>query len=312
MCPIQFREDGPPHGPPAFMDFALFERIIADLPALRDLHLQGLGEPMMHPRFFDMVECATNRGIRVTTSSNLTLLNERRAERAVSSGLDTIHVSIDAASPELYARIRVRSRLDRVSAGLARLLAARAARSSRTPHLRLTAVVMRQNLHELPDLVRLAHRWSFESMFVQHLAHDFGEDRLPARYRPMRRFVEEQTLLNEDAGRIERYFGQARQVAGELGIELRLPRVTPTRHPPGTPGSQRCDWPWRGAYLSYQGLAMPCCMIATPDRLNFGSVAAQSIQTVWSSSQYERFREQLASEMPPDVCESCSVYTHTF
>lgn len=24
MCPIQFRQDGPPHGPPAFMDFDVF------------------------------------------------------------------------------------------------------------------------------------------------------------------------------------------------------------------------------------------------------------------------------------------------
>ena len=55
MCPIQFRTDGPPHGPPAFMDFELCVRIIDDLPGLRELRLQGLGEPMMHPRFFDMV-----------------------------------------------------------------------------------------------------------------------------------------------------------------------------------------------------------------------------------------------------------------
>ena len=45
MCPIQFRRDGPPHGPPAFMNFEVFTRVIDDLPSLRELHLQGLGEP---------------------------------------------------------------------------------------------------------------------------------------------------------------------------------------------------------------------------------------------------------------------------
>src|SRR5829696_6112932 len=80
MCPIQFRRDGPPHGPLAFMEFDSFTRIMDELPNLRELHLQGLGEPLQHPRFFDMVDYAAAKGIRVTTNSNLTLLNARRAE----------------------------------------------------------------------------------------------------------------------------------------------------------------------------------------------------------------------------------------
>src|SRR5579884_4279385 len=58
MCSIQFRQDGPPYGPPAFMEFSTFTRIIDQFEGLRELHLQGLGEPMMHPRFFDMVAYA--------------------------------------------------------------------------------------------------------------------------------------------------------------------------------------------------------------------------------------------------------------
>ncbi len=64
MCPIQFRQDGPPHGPPAFMDFDLFERLLGQFPELERLQLQGLGEPMMHPRFFDMIELAVGAGDR--------------------------------------------------------------------------------------------------------------------------------------------------------------------------------------------------------------------------------------------------------
>src|SRR5512139_2455041 len=79
MCPIQFRQDGPPYGPPAFMEFNTFTRVLDQFVGLQTLHLQGLGEPMMHPRFFDMVEYASTRGIRVTTNSNLTLINARRA-----------------------------------------------------------------------------------------------------------------------------------------------------------------------------------------------------------------------------------------
>jgi MoaA/NifB/PqqE/SkfB family radical SAM enzyme len=157
MCPIQFRTDGPPHGPPAFMDFAMFERIIDDLPTLRELHLQGLGEPMMHPRFFDMVRYAKARGITVSTNTNGTLLNERRAAECVSSGLDTMHISLDGASAETYEHIRERAHFDRVLRNLDHLLRARRRDEERHPRLRLVMVIMRQNLHELPELVRLAH-----------------------------------------------------------------------------------------------------------------------------------------------------------
>jgi MoaA/NifB/PqqE/SkfB family radical SAM enzyme len=312
MCPIQFRRDGPPYGPPAFMEFEVFTKLIDECHHLQELHLQGLGEPMMHPRFADMVGYAVRRGIRVTTNSNLTLLNVQRAERCVTSGLDCIHVSIDGATPETYERIRIRSRLERVLHNINLLLDARARLVSQRPDLRMVVVAMRQNLHQLPDLVRLAHRYHMESVFVQHLCHDFGESSLPAHYRPMRDFVDAETLLREDPERIERYFGEARVVAKEVGIELRLPRTRPRPHPVGTSGPERCDWPWHGPYVTYQGLAMPCCMIATPDRLNFGNIAAQGVDAIWNGEAYQAFRLRLASDEPPEICTSCSVYTRTF
>lgn len=312
MCPIQFRKDGPPHGPPAFMPFESFVKLLEEMPDLEELHLQGLGEPMMHPRFFDMVEHAASRGLRVTTNSNFTLITPRRAERVARSPLQALHVSIDGAVAETYEAIRVRARFDRLLQNLERFAAARRALATPGPRLHLVAVVMRRNLDELSGIVRLARRFDAEQLFVQHLCHDFGEATLPEHYAPMRDYVEDQTLLNEAPERIEAAFGEARRVAADLGVDLRLPRTRPRLHPPGTPGRERCDWPWRGAYVSYQGLSMPCCMISTPDRLNFGSVARDGIQAVWDGEAYEAFRRALDSDEPPDICRSCAVYRGTF
>ena len=312
MCAIQFRQDGPPYGPPAFMPFETFTRLVDQFPGLRELHLQGLGEPMMHPRFFEMVAYAAGRGVRVSTNSNLTLLNARRAELCVTSGLETLHVSLDGATAATYERIRLRAHFDRVLAHLELLLAARERQRSERPHLRLVMVIMRQNLHELPEIVRLARRYRMGAVFVQHLCHDFGEASLPERYRPMRDFVSEQTLLGEEPERVERYFGEAREVAAALGVELRLPRTRVRPHAPGTPGRARCDWPWRGAYLSYQGEAMPCCMVSTPDRASFGAMAAHGVDAVWNGAEARAFRERLDSDDPPDICRSCAVYNGIF
>ena len=312
MCPIQFRGDGSPGGPPAFMSYELFCRLVDGFPALTELHLQGLGEPLMHPRFFDMVRYASSRGIEVSTNTNMTVLSERRAEECVASGLARVHASLDGASAETYEFIRVRARFERVLRNLRHLAEAKARLRGARPEIRLVAVAMRRNLDELPALVRLAHELGIAHVSVQHLCHDFGESSLPEQYRPMRAFVEDETLLHEDPERVRRAFDGARAAAAELGVALRLPNVRPRGHASAVPGRSRCDWPWRGAYVSWSGEAMPCCMVATPDRINFGSMAKQGVAEVWSNEAYSEFRRRLESDDPPEICRSCAVYHGTF
>src|SRR6266566_2160468 len=148
--------------------------------------------------------------------------------------------------------------------------------------------------------------------FVKHLCHDFGESNLPTHYRPMRDFIQAQTLLEEDQQRIEHSFGAAQSTAKELRVDLRLPAIRRRQYLPSTPGSVRCTWPWSGAYVSYQGYAMPCCMVSTPDRINFGNIAEQGVEETWNSTSYQAFRDQLASDEPPEICRSCSLYAGTF
>jgi radical SAM protein with 4Fe4S-binding SPASM domain len=311
MCPIQFRTDGPP-GPSAFMHFDTFCKLIAQFGALTELHLQGLGEPLLHPRFFDMVRHAAARGVRVSTNTNLTVLTAGHAASCVASGLHTMYVSLDGATAESYEAIRVRARLDKVLRNLRRLMAAKAAAASALPHIAMVAVAMRQNLDQLPGLVRLASAEGVHTLSVQHLCHDFGEAGLPEQYRPMLHFIDRQSLLGEDPARVEAVFVEAREQARRLGVTLRLPPLTPRVHAADVPGRQRCDWPWRGSYISYDGKAMPCCMVSTPDRINFGDMANDGVAQVWNNPAYQAFRERLSSATPPDVCRSCAVYSGTF
>jgi MoaA/NifB/PqqE/SkfB family radical SAM enzyme len=312
MCPIQFRTDGSPGAAPAFLELDTFCRLLDQFPDLAELHLQGLGEPLMHPAFFAMVRHAVARGITVSTNSNLTVLSERRAAECVASGLSRIHVSIDGADASTYEYIRVRSRYERVLRNVRRLVAARSAADASTPEIRLVAVVMRTNLHQLADLVRLAYDLQTPHLSVQHLCHDYGEQSLPEKYRPMRAFVEAETLLGADPEAVRAAFERARAAARALGVTLRLPNMQPRPFAAGTDGRSRCDWPWRGAYLSYSGEAMPCCMVSTPDRISLGNMAREGVAAVWQGKAYETFRRDLADGPPPEVCRSCSLYHGTF
>jgi|HigsolmetaAR202D_1030399.scaffolds.fasta_scaffold18942_2 Predicted Fe-S oxidoreductases len=312
MCPIMYRRDGPPHGPPAFLDFDAFVRLVDQFPALEELHLQGLGEPLMHPRFFDMVRHAASRGVRVTTNTNLTILNARRAKECVASGLDVLHVSLDGATAEMYESIRTGARWETVMANLDLLIRARREAGSDRPHLHLVMVIMRRNLRELPAVVRLAAEHGFAEMFVQHLCHEYGESTLPEEYRSMREFVGQETLLGEDAGLVAATFEQARIIAESTGITLRLPPLAGRPERQAMKGRDRCDWPWRGAYFSYQGFAMPCCMVSTSDRIHFGNAIEQGVERIWNGPAYQEFRNRLDSDEPPEICRSCAIYNSTF
>lgn len=312
MCPVQFRMPGPVRSSTALIEFDVFCRLIEQFENLSELHLQGMGEPLLHPRFFDMVRFAARRGVRVTTNTNLTVLAERQAAECVTSGLHTMHVSVDAASPAVYGAIRVKARLDKVLRNIGRLLEAKKASRSVFPHLRLVAVLMRQNLGELPALVGLASDVGAECLSVQNLSHDFGESSLPEQYRPMRAFIDEQMLGTDDLQQVLDTFEQARSEAARLGIQLRLPSIEPRAHAQDVPGRSRCDWPWRGSYISYDGRAMPCCMVSTPDRINFGNMAEEGVTTVWNSNKYAQFRRGLSSGNPPEICRNCAVYSGTF
>jgi len=310
MCPIQFRRDGPPYGPLAFMPFERFVELLDQLPGLRELHLQGLGEPTMHPRFFDMVAVAAARGMRVSTNSNLTLWSTRRARECIASGLAEISVSLDAATPAVYERIRVRAHFGKVLRNLRRLMAARA-EARAALDVRIVMVLMRGNLREIEPVVRLAAAEGVTRVFVQHLCHDNDEASLPSQYRPLSAYVEEQRLDRaRHAADVAASFAVARAAAADVGVELRLPRLGFDAPAPRTvPG---CDWPWRGACISYSGDAMPCCMVATPDRMSFGNVFASSVDAVWRNQGYRDFRAALRSPPAPAVCRACSLYRGTF
>src|SRR5690606_29311054 len=90
MCTAHARRDAV-----AELSLGRFCCLLDQMPGLESLHLQGLGGPMLHRHFFEMVVMAVARGIRVSVNTNLTLLTPRRAERCITSGLTALSVSLD-------------------------------------------------------------------------------------------------------------------------------------------------------------------------------------------------------------------------
>ena len=90
-----------------------FKKLVPAFSEVRHVHLQGWGEPFLHPDFFEMVAIAKGANCRVGTTTNGTLLNREKIEKVVESRLDILAFSL-AGTGEENDRIRKGTRLAKV------------------------------------------------------------------------------------------------------------------------------------------------------------------------------------------------------
>ena len=148
-----------------------------------------------------------------------------------------------------------------------------------------------------------------DAVLVQRLAHPLDEPTLPGRYIPVRSFIDTAQLRPADEERAAVIFAEAAALAEELDVTLNLPRLHAAAP---TSGAGHCTWPWDGVYLTARGEMLPCCMVGTPDRANFGSVAEAPLAAVWNGAAARSFRAALAGSQPPRICTSCALYHGEF
>jgi radical SAM protein with 4Fe4S-binding SPASM domain len=312
MCLVRYRPKlGRTEGA---MSFETFKNIVDELPALEKITLQGLGEPLLAPDLFRMIEYAAARGVRMGFNTNGTFLTRERAERLVRAGLDWLHVSVDGATAETYESIRHGSSFERVRTNVMGLVETMRRLEATRPAVQLVFVAMRRNVAEIPALVRLAHQWGVGRLWVQNLSHSFDDTMDSGGYQEIKLYAAREALWGTgDRALAEDAFARAQATADELGVELRLPRLeepTAQARAPGTPG---CHWPFESAYVKYDAKVQPCCMVMGSDRAILGDAESETFAAVWRGAEYESFRQGLTeSGEPPDVCRGCALYRRVF
>ena len=91
--------------PPLAMD--RFFTVLNELAELgcRKIHLSG-GEPLLRPQIPELIAHATTLGLRVTMTTNGTLIDKTLARRLVEAGLRGVNVSLDSPDRRVHDRIR--------------------------------------------------------------------------------------------------------------------------------------------------------------------------------------------------------------
>jgi len=112
----------------AFHDELSDEQVFGVLEQALDLEVPYLsfsgGEPMVHPRFFDMVEYVCGRNGQLKIETNGHYLNPENCARLKALGVKAVQVSLDGASRETFNRMRVRGDFDLALQGVRNLHAA--------------------------------------------------------------------------------------------------------------------------------------------------------------------------------------------
>lgn len=88
-----------------YMDYDLFTRIIDENSHIQFVNLFLWGEPLLHPRIFEMIAYAKSKGIEANMYSNATLLDQEKSRMLLESGLDRLVISLDGVD-SAYESIR--------------------------------------------------------------------------------------------------------------------------------------------------------------------------------------------------------------
>ena len=145
-----------------------FERIVESLrslPAPPEVFFGGLGEPLAHPDIVDMVRQVKSAGSTAELVTNGTLLNRTISKELIEAGLDKLWISLDGATPESYADVRLGAALPEVLNNLADFRQARWSKYHPVhldlllkPQIGIVFVAMKRNIADLPAVFSLANR----------------------------------------------------------------------------------------------------------------------------------------------------------
>jgi radical SAM protein with 4Fe4S-binding SPASM domain len=271
-CPSGLRSFTRPTG---MLKDDLFKKVIDQLsPTLSYLTFYFQGEPYLNPKFLEMVQYASSKGIYTATSTNAHYLDEENARKTIASGLDRLIISIDGTEQETYQSYRVGGKLEKVIEGTKNILRLRKEMKSQTPHVVFQFLVVRPNEHQVPE--------------VYALAKELGVDRVALKTAQIYDYKNGSDLIPTQ----DKYSRYQREENGLFSIKNEL--------------MNHCWKMWHSCVITWDGKVVPCCFDKDAHYV-MGDLSKQSFKEVWNSKEYNEFRSSLLrSRSEIEMCKNCT------
>ena len=192
------------------MPVEVFEKVAAEyFPRARRVALGCAAEPMIHPKFRDILAIAGRYRVPdLWFPTNLLPLTEKTAEAIVSARVTTVAASIDGVTRETYEKIRIGGKWERLIGRLDLLNEVRTKHGARRPRLRIIFTWMQSNRHELRLLPAFAAEHGAAELDVRFVTPTTGVDVAP------------ELLDGEDPEVLRAELAATAREAGSRGIRL--------------------------------------------------------------------------------------------
>ena len=140
-----------------------------------EIKIQGMGEPTLQgDEYFKMIRYARESHIWVRTITNASILHHKDYYRKlVDADPNEIQISIDGATKEVFEGIRHNSRFDKVVRNCK--LINQYCEDKKVQRTKMWTVVQKENMHQMKDLVYLAHEMGFKDMVFSLNLTDWGQ-----------------------------------------------------------------------------------------------------------------------------------------
>ncbi len=243
------------------------------------------GEPMMHPRFFDIVDLFGEMNPEISTNGHF--LSEEACRRLAASSLRKIIISYDGVSPEAYNIYRRGGNHALVTEGIRRLAGAIRENGS-SMKIELQFLIHRGNEHEASAAAVLASSLGagFTIKSLQVLDNGRAGEWMPAGNGTSWNIMSERKL-KPSAGGKSRYI--------KSGNEWK-PAPSPSRG---------CLRLWTTAVITSDGDMVPCCYDKNASHV-MGNLNKQTLRDIWHGKQYNSFRDAvMKSRSLIDICRDC-------
>lgn len=232
------------------------------------------GEPFLNPDFLEFVKQAKQKRIYTSTSTNAHFITEEKAAQIVASGLDRLIISIDGMTQQTYENYRIHGQLHKVIEGANRLVAAKRAAKSTTPHLIFQFLVVKPNEHEVPQ--------------VFDLANEIGIDEVRLKSAQVYDFHQGNPLIPDN----EKYARYIKQKDGTYRLKNKF--------------YNHCWRMWSSCVFTWDAAVVPCCFDKDA-KYQLGNAQNESFASIWKSPNYQQFRHQLLTGRSRiDICQNCS------
>ena len=271
----------------------------------RHVHLQGWGEPLLHPDFFDMVAIAKAAGWWVGTTTNGMLLNRDRITRTIESGLDIVAFSL-AGTTERNDVIRKGTSLKKVLEAIQALGRAKKEMGRLTPEIHVAYMLFRSGMGELEALPALLEGLGVSQVVVSTLDFVATDELRKEVVIPATQEEFEKTRLALE---------HLVEVGREKGLSVHYHLISPEkRRDVCTENVQRAlcissdgavtpcmyrNLRVSGTYYDLQGNRVNC------ERMVFGNIHEKNVKDIWKQEAYKAFRRSFRKGEIAPACEKC-------